>query len=127
MDGRLFAIHKKWFWELGGYDEGLEFSGGEQLEISFKIWQCGGRILDAPCSRIGYIYRQLNSQSDSTSKVHRNNKRIAAVWMDEYAEYVYKQNSFINRDINPGDIQKQVELREKLQCESFKWYVSKFL
>jgi len=124
MAGGLFAISAKFFWELGGYDPGLKIWGGEQYELSFKIWQCGGSMVDAPCSRVGHIYRKYSpfSGAGKGDYLGRNYKRVAAVWMDEYAEHLYKKRPHY-RDMDPGDISEQVALRKKLQCKPFSWFM----
>lgn len=57
MLGAAFAIRKDYFEELGYYDSGFELWGGENLELSFKVWMCGGEMLQVFCSHVGHMYR----------------------------------------------------------------------
>uniref|UniRef100_A0A4X2K4B1 Polypeptide N-acetylgalactosaminyltransferase n=1 Tax=Vombatus ursinus TaxID=29139 RepID=A0A4X2K4B1_VOMUR len=124
MAGGLFAVDRKWFWELGGYDPGLEIWGGEQYEISFKVWMCGGRMEDIPCSRVGHIYRKYIPYKIPTGvSLARNLKRVAEVWMDEYAEYIYQRLPEY-RHLSTGDVSAQKDLRNHLNCKSFKWFMT---
>ncbi|XP_005725499.1 polypeptide N-acetylgalactosaminyltransferase 10 [Pundamilia nyererei] len=124
MAGGLFAVDRKWFWELGGYDTGLEIWGGEQYEISFKVWMCGGRMEDIPCSRVGHIYRKyVPYKVPGGVSLARNLKRVAEVWMDEYAEYIYQRRPEY-RHLSAGDMTVQKELRNRLNCKNFKWFMS---
>ncbi|XP_077461249.1 N-acetylgalactosaminyltransferase 7 isoform X4 [Stigmatopora argus] len=95
MAGGLFAIERDYFFELGLYDPGLQIWGGENFEISYKIWQCGGQLLFVPCSRVGHIYRLQGWQGNpppahvGSSPTLKNYVRVVEVWWDEYKDYFY--------------------------------------
>ncbi|CAM2100459.1 polypeptide N-acetylgalactosaminyltransferase 5 [Caretta caretta] len=127
MAGGLFSIDKKYFFELGTYDPGLDVWGGENMEISFKVWMCGGEIEIIPCSRVGHIFRNDNPYSfpkDRIKTVERNLARVAEVWLDEYKELFYGHGyHLIQKNLDVGDLTQQIELRKKLKCKNFKWYL----
>lgn len=42
--------------------------------------------------------------------------------MDEYAEFLYKRRPSY-RSLDAGDLTKQKDLRQTLQCKPFKWFM----
>lgn len=127
MAGGLFSIDRNYFFELGTYDPGLDVWGGENMELSFKVWMCGGEIEIIPCSRVGHIFRNDNPYSfpkDRIKTVERNLVRVAEVWLDEYKELFYGHGDhLIEQELDVGNLTQQRELRRKLKCKSFKWYL----
>jgi polypeptide N-acetylgalactosaminyltransferase len=105
------------------YDPGLEVWGGENLELSFKTWMCGGRIEIVQCSHVGHVYRKKSPYNSKRSleTVRSNSLRVAKVWMDDYIKYFYYATEFNNTEC--GSIIERTKLREELQCKSFEWYL----
>lgn len=81
MLGGVFAIRKDYFFYLGGYDEQLEIWNGENYELSFKLWLCGGQILEVACSRVGHTFRNHNIWREKPGHdfLAQNFKRVAEV------------------------------------------------
>lgn len=93
MAGGLFAISKDFFQQLGTYDSGFDIWGGENLELSFKTWMCGGTLEIVPCSHVGHIFRSRSPYKwrSGVNVLKRNSIRLAEVWMDEYKKYYYQR------------------------------------
>lgn len=125
MAGGLFAVDREFFHTLGTYDNGMHIWGGENLELSFRIWMCGGRLETVPCSHVGHVFRGHTPYDYGGLKnpVSVNLARLAAVWLDEYQGY-YLQSRHINGPLSDyGDVSERVALRRRLKCHSFAWFL----
>ncbi|CAL8314238.1 unnamed protein product [Lota lota] len=123
--GGLFVIDRSWFNHLGKYDTAMDIWGGENFEISFRVWQCGGSLEILPCSRVGHVFRKKHPYvfpEGNANTYIKNTRRTAEVWLDEFRLFYYSARPAA-RGKSYGDIRGRVELRKKLQCKSFKWYL----
>ncbi|XP_037629963.1 polypeptide N-acetylgalactosaminyltransferase 6 [Sebastes umbrosus] len=127
--GGLFSISQKYFEHIGTYDDKMEIWGGENVEMSFRVWQCGGQLEIIPCSVVGHVFRTKSPHTfpKGTEVITRNQVRLAEVWMDDYKKIYYRRNKaagVMASEHKFGDISDRLNLREKLHCKNFTWFLN---
>lgn len=150
MIGGNYAINKQYFLRMGGYDENMKNYGGDDIEMSLRVWMCGGRLVMVSCSIIGHVskFKTQISQLKYENMRKYNLIRIADIWLDDYNKIFRRASGyqifdyflffhlilipskfvkFINYRLtksNPINPIKRKLLRKNLNCKSFKWFLN---
>uniref|UniRef100_H2SDL4 Polypeptide N-acetylgalactosaminyltransferase n=1 Tax=Takifugu rubripes TaxID=31033 RepID=H2SDL4_TAKRU len=123
--GGIFVMDRSWFNRLGQYDTRMDIWGGENFELSFRVWMCGGSLEILPCSRVGHVFRKRHPydfpEGNALTYI-KNTRRAAEVWMDEYKQYYYSARPSAQGKVY-GSITDRVALRKRLNCKPFRWYM----
>ena len=134
LQGCAIAVYKDYFMDIGAFDEGLRVWGGENLELEFRAWMCGGKVTTVTCSRVGHMFKQSPNKFDGTEgtkehTVQRNLMRVADVWMDNSRKFFYATSLVIDHNrfhLDKSEKQSLVERirqRQSLRCHNFEWYL----
>ncbi|XP_057684359.1 polypeptide N-acetylgalactosaminyltransferase 15-like [Corythoichthys intestinalis] len=122
--GGVLAIDRHFFHNVGAFDPGILLRGGEQIELSIRVWLCGGSMEVVPCSRVAHLDHSLPSQDHE--QLERNKIRVADTWLDNYRSIFYRRDTlahFIRQSERPN-ITERLQLMKKLGCRDFHWYLT---
>ena len=130
MAGGLFAMDRDYFFEVGAYDPDMDVWGGENIEMSLRIWMCGGQLEVVPCSHVAHVFREKtpysfkskkNQDGDPAATIGYNLNRVAEVWLDGHKDKYYAATA--NRKYGHGDVSGRTALRQQLKCRDFDWFL----
>lgn len=121
ISSNCIATNRKWFTEIGRFDDGMGAGAGEDIELSIRNWLLGGFIFVADES----IISCANEVSDESITAN-NHARIIEVWLREYASLYYNIRNIEPVDVNTGRLSDLLKLRDR-QKNSIEWYLSTYL
>lgn len=127
MAGGLLSLSRRYFDRLGYYDPEMMLWGGEEMEISFRIWLCGGTLECVPCSRVGHVFRSDKFWQGQVYKVPgeviSRNKLRASFWMGEYAQLMKISSAPLGPGQTIGNMDYYKNIQKRLKCRPYEWYL----
>jgi len=125
MAGACFSFDKANFKHYGSYDLSMNGIGSENIELSFRVWMCGGSIEINPCSRVGHVGRKRKPYKDTDvdDRQVKNKMVIAETWMDDYKWMFYRRTPRA-RELETPDVTSRRKKIEEMDCGNFEWYMT---
>uniref|UniRef100_A0A3P9I4G3 Polypeptide N-acetylgalactosaminyltransferase n=1 Tax=Oryzias latipes TaxID=8090 RepID=A0A3P9I4G3_ORYLA len=121
LGGGVLAIDRNFFQSVGAYDPGMLLWGAEQIELSIRVWSCGGSMEVVPCSRVAHLSRHhLPYIFPDQEMLRRNKIRVADIWMDAYKKIYYRRDTLSESP----NIAERLRLKRSLGCRNFHWFLS---
>ncbi|KAH8360789.1 hypothetical protein KR084_002286 [Drosophila pseudotakahashii] len=131
----VFAIPAQWFQDLSNFDKQLRGSGAAEIELSFKVWRSGGRVVQVPCSRVGHLQPNNQDYLKRYGNLHImgkellwNLKRIVEVWIDDPQSKSVIYNYLPDLISFPiTDISSSRQLYQDYDCLSFIEFINEIM
>ena len=117
------------------------FAGGN-MDLSFRVWMCGGSVQIMSCSRVGHVFNPhslsiLHSNTDhlnitysiiSKSKQHEEQadmKLVAELWLNKFT-YLFHNSLRVSSAYTAEQymmLERERSILRQLKCHSFSWYL----
>ena len=127
MPAGAFAVDREYFWRVGGLDPDMRIWGVDDVEFSFRVWQCGGRVEILPCSRVAHIFRKripYSFNSRPVDVIFHNSVRAAETALGyDYRHLFYSQATHRDVAINRTSLAARIQLKRQLRCHDFRWFM----
>ncbi|KAK3102880.1 hypothetical protein FSP39_014610 [Pinctada imbricata] len=118
-----FAISRQYLQDLGGFPSSMKIWGGEDVELSLRLWLCGGRLLNCPCSRVGHIFKKNHVYSVKVQDVNQNIIQIAETWLGTYKMYFYAVTGGTHQQLNLTAFKEYDVVKKRFHCKTFDWFI----
>lgn len=136
----ILAISTKRYSDLNGFDASLKPYGTENIELSLRVWLCGGTVIRQSCSRVAHRYDNLFSDSIVSPKngisqksIDKNVMAVAEHWFTPaYREIIYKarfsQSHRVPYSIPVAERRMPAQFAHvipivKGECQDIQWYL----
>ncbi len=138
--GCFMIFSRDKYLELGKYDEGMNYYGYEDIELSIRCWLMGFSIRLLPEIRVGHLWKDKNNKDFDyiknkytilrTAYLHFNEQRIERVkkiikshYDHHFSEVMLKE--LINM-INNSDTLKLQQQYRQIRINDDDWFMSNF-